>query len=234
MNKEQFIKAIEELNINYTEKQLEQLDKYYKLLVEWNKKMNLTSILDEKEVYLKHFYDSLTLVKIIDLNQVNSILDVGSGAGFPGVVLKIFFPHLMLDIIDSNNKKILFISKVVEELGLENVNLIHSRCEQYAQNNKEKYDLVTSRAVANLNTLIEISISLVKVGEYFVAMKGNIEEEIKQIDNELRILNGTIEDIQEFLLPIEKSQRSLVKIKKEQSTPKDYPRTYDKIKKKPL
>ena len=234
MNKKRFLEEINKLNINCTEEELIKLDTYYKLLVLWNKKINLTSILDEEMVYLKHFYDSLTVLKIIDLNNVERILDVGSGAGFPGIVLKIFFPHLKLDIIDSNNKKIFFINKVVEKLGLKEVRLIHNRCEVYALETKELYDVVISRAVANLNTLVEMSSSLIKINGYFIAMKGNIKEEVKSINNELKILNESIEEIIEFVLPIENSERSLIKIKKIMTTPANYPRSYDKIKKKPL
>lgn len=234
MNKELFIKSLEDINIKITDKQLEQLDIYYKLLVEWNQKMNLTTILEKKDVYLKHFYDSITVVKVIDLNTINNIIDIGSGAGFPGIVLKIFYPHLKLDILDSNNKKILFLNEVINELKLENINLIHARAEEYALDNIDKYDLVVSRAVANLNTLIELCLPLVKVNGYFIALKGDATEELKFVANELQILNGKIETKEEFALPVEQSKRTLIKIKKTLLTPKGYPRAYDKIKKKPL
>ena len=234
MNKEIFIKEVKKLNIDINDNQLEQLEKYYEILIEENAKTNLTAITKKEDVYLKHFYDSLTLVKAIDLTKVNNILDVGSGAGFPSIVLKIFYPHLHLDIIDSNNKKITFLEKLIHELNLNNINLIHDRVEIYALENKEKYDLVTARAVANLNTLIELCLPLVKKDCYFIALKGNISEEIKNIDNELNILKGKIEEVIEFNLPIEDSLRNIIKIKKVGITPKWYPRTYDKIKKKPL
>ncbi len=234
MNKETFIKEINKLGIKLSSEQMQQLNDYYQLLIFWNAKMNLTSITQEEDVYLKHFYDSLTIVKAIDLNNIKTILDVGSGAGFPGLVLKICFPHLKLDIIDSNNKKILFINEVINKLNLDNINLIHDRCEIYALKNRERYDLVTSRAVANLNTLIELCFPLVKVEGYFIALKGNIEQEIQTVSNELNILKGQIEQIITFNLPKEESIRNLVKIKKLEITPEKYPRAYDKIKKKPL
>lgn len=234
MNKELFIKSLEDLNIKITDKQLEQLDIYYKLLVEWNQKMNLTAILAENDVYLKHFYDSITTVKVIDLSGIENIIDIGSGAGFPGIVLKIFYPHLKLDILDSNNKKLIFLQEVINKLDLENVNLIHARAEEYALSHLDKYDLVVSRAVANLNTLIELCLPLVKINGYFIALKGDATEELKVVQNELKILNGKIESKEEFDLPIEQSKRTLIKIKKLSPTPKGYPRTYDKIKKKSL
>ncbi len=234
MNKELFIKEVKKLNVDINDNQLKQLEKYYEILVEENAKTNLTAITKKEDVYLKHFYDSLTLVKAIDLTKVNSILDVGSGAGFPSIVLKIFYPHLHLDIIDSNNKKITFLEKLIHELNLNNINLIHDRVEIYALENKEKYDLVTARAVANLNTLIELCLPLVKKDCYFIALKGNISEEIKNIDNELNILKGKIKEVIGFNLPIEDSLRNIIKIKKVGITPKGYPRTYDKIKKRSL
>lgn len=234
MNKELFINSLKEMGIAVTSNQLESLEKYHQLLVTWNKKMNLTSILDQEQVYLKHFYDSLTTIKIINLNEVNTVIDVGSGAGFPGIVLKIFYPQLQLDIIDSNNKKLIFLQEVINNLNLENVTLIHDRCENYALNNLDKYDLVVSRAVANLNTLTELCLPLVKVGGYFIALKGDAQEEIVSIKKELAVLHGSIEDIKEFLLPIENSKRTLIKIKKEEKSPIGYPRSFDKIKKKPL
>lgn len=234
MNKEEFVSYLKDLNIKINNHHLEQLDKYYNLLVTWNQKFNLTSILQEDQVYLKHFYDSLTITKIINLNNINTLLDVGSGAGFPSIVLKIFYPHLSLTIIDSNNKKIQFLQEVVKELKLDNVLLIHDRCENYGKNHLDTFDLVTARAVANLNTLIELCLPLTKVDGYFIALKGNIKEELKAIDNELLILNGKKEDLIEFILPKEESQRSLLKIKKTSLSPKGYPRPFDKIKKHPL
>ena len=234
MTKEEFILELKKLNIDLDDDKLNKLEKYYQILVAENAKTNLTAITKKEDVFLKHFYDSLTIVKAIDLNSKNNLLDVGSGAGFPGIVLKIFYPHLALDIIDSNNKKIKFLNTLIKEIKLDNVKLIHDRVEAYALNNKDKYDLVTARAVANLNTLIELCLPLTKKDCYFIALKGNVDEEIQAITNELNILNGKLDKVIQFNLPIEKSLRNIVKIKKVDNTPAGYPRPYDKIKKKPL
>lgn len=234
MNKEQFKNELKKLNLALTLEKEEQLDKYYNLLITWNKKFNLTAIVEEEQVYLKHFYDSLTITKVINLNDINTILDVGSGAGFPGLVLKIFFPHLKLTIIDSNNKKITFLNEVIKELNLENVTLVHNRCELFARENIETFDVVTARAVANLNILLELCLPIVKINGYFISMKANVSDEIKEIDNELKILNSRIKEIVTFKLPIENSIRNLIKVEKYSSCPIKYPRNYEKIKKKPL
>ena len=234
MNKEEFVNALNKLNVEFNDDILNKLNVYYELLITWNKKFNLTTILEKEQVYLKHFYDSITIVKVCDLNQIKTIIDIGSGAGFPGIVLKIFYPHIKLDILDSNNKKLLFIKEVVDILDLKDVDLIHDRAENFAINNLDKYDLVVSRAVANLNTLTELCLPLVKINGHFIALKGAANEELKTISKELEILNGKIKTIEEFDLPIENSKRTLIKIKKESRTPKGYPRTFDKIKKKPV
>lgn len=234
MNEKVFIKELEKLDVFYNEEMLEKLNVYYETLIYWNAKINITAITKKEDVYLKHFYDSLTITKIIDLNKIDSLLDVGSGGGFPGIVLKIFYPHLKLDIIDANNKKILFLEKLVEELNLKDVKLIHSRAEEYALNNYDKYDLVTARAVANLNILLELCLPFVKKSGFFVSLKGEAKSELSNINNALLVLNGKIEDICEFNLPIEESLRTLIKFKKINSNPPKYPRRYDKIKRRPL
>ena len=234
MNKEQFIKYVEDLNIKITSKQLDQLEKYYELLLSWNKLMNLTTIIEHDAVYLKHFYDSLTLIKACNLNEISSLADVGSGAGFPGLVLKIFYPELKITIIDSNNKKISFLKEVAQNLELKNITFVHDRCENFAHTNKENFDIVTARAVASLNILIELCLPLVKINGYFIALKGDVSKEEKTITNSLKILGGKQEKIIQFNLPYENSKRSIVKIQKVTTTPSIYPRSYDKIKKKPL
>lgn len=234
MNKEQFIKYVEDLNIKITSKQLDQLEKYYELLLSWNKLMNLTTIIEHDAVYLKHFYDSLTLIKACNLNEISSLADVGSGAGFPGLVLKIFYPELKITIIDSNNKKISFLKEVAQNLELKNITFVHDRCEKFAHTNKENFDIVTARAVASLNILIELCLPLVKINGYFIALKGDVSKEEKTITNSLKILGGKQEKIIKFNLPYENSKRSIVKIQKVTTTPSIYPRSYDKIKKKPL
>ena len=155
MNLNLFLDELKKLNINPNEKQLDQLHKYFELLVEYNKVMNLTGITEEEEVYLKHFYDSITLVRVVDLNNVSSLCDIGTGAGFPGMVLKIIFPELEVTLVDSLNKRIEFLKIVINELGLNKIEAIHARAEEYAIKNKEKFDVVTARAVAALNILLE-------------------------------------------------------------------------------
>lgn len=233
MNQNKFIEEVEKLGIEVTDIKLKQLEKYYELLIEYNKVMNLTGITDKEQVYLKHFYDSLTIIKIIDLENQETLCDLGSGAGFPGIVLKIFYPNLKITLIDSLNKRINFLNKVIEELNLKDITAIHTRIEDYAILNKEKYDVVTARAVAPLNILLELGINLVKVGKYFIAMKGNIINE-PNYNDALKKLNCIQDNIIEFKLIIEDSNRSLIKIVKNNTTPKSYPRKYNDIKKRPL
>ena len=233
MNKDRFISEIEKLGIEITEKKLEQLEKYYELLIEYNKVMNLTGITEKDEVYLKHFYDSLTISKIVDLKKENNLCDLGSGAGFPGIVIKIFYPNLKIVLVDSLNKRIKFLNKVIEELNLKDIEAVHIRIEEYAKENKEKFDIVTARAVAPLNILLELGINLVKIGKYFIAMKGNIENEM-DYQNAIKKLDCSMGNIITFKLPIEESNRSLIKIIKKKTTSKLFPRKYNEIKKKPL
>ncbi len=231
MDKETFIKELEKMNINLNDTQLNQLDRYYKLLIEWNKKINLTRIIDEKDVYLKHFYDSITLCKAINLCQNLSLCDIGTGAGFPGIVLKIVFPTLSVTLIDSLLKRVNFLNIVIKDLELTNIVAIHARGEDYARENREKFDIVTSRAVANLSTLSELSLPMCKVNGYFIPMKANASEEISEAKDILVKLNSEIEEVIEFDLPIENSHRTLIKISKKNKTNTKYPRSFDKIKK---
>lgn len=233
MNKELFIKEIKKLNINLTENQLQQLEMYFDLLVEENKKYNLTSITNKEDVYLKHFYDSLTITKIIDLNN-ESICDIGTGAGFPGLVLKIFFPNLKVTLLDSTQKKCNFLNLVIEKLNLKDIEVINDRAENYSKKVREKYDIVTSRAVAPLKHLLEYSIPLIKVKGYYIAMKSDITEEMKNINNYYKLLNINEEKRIVFKLPLENSLRTLIKYKKNSITNLKYPRKYNEIKKKNL
>ncbi|MBQ9013334.1 MAG: 16S rRNA (guanine(527)-N(7))-methyltransferase RsmG [Bacilli bacterium] len=233
MDKEEFINAIKDLSINIDEKQLSQLNEYYNMLIEYNKHTNLTRITEEKEVYLKHFYDSLTICKVINLNS-QSLLDIGTGAGFPGLVLKILFPNLKVTLVDSLNKRIIFLNQVINKLGLKEIRALHKRAEEYAKDNKEKFDIVTSRAVANLNILSELCIPYVKIGGYFIPMKADAKEEINSSINAIKTLGCVLEKTLIFNLPKEKSIRTLIMIKKEASTNSKYPRKYNEIKKKPL
>ena len=229
MNIETFIKEVEKLNITVTKENLASLAKYKDLLVEYNKKFNLTAIKSDEEIYLKHFYDSLTLIKAYSLNGNLKLLDIGTGAGFPGIVLKIFYPDLELTLLDSNHKKIAFLEVVIKELNLKNVTCINSRAENLPKTYREYFDIVTSRAVAHLRILLELSIPYLKVGGKLIAMKGLSEEEIKESTKILEKLDSTIVDTIKFNLPIEGSNRSLVIVQKNKKTNEIYPRSYDKI-----
>ena len=233
MNKEEFVKALEDLSINISEKQLNDLDTYYKMLIEYNTHTNLTRITEEKEVYLKHFYDSLTLVKAVNLNN-QTLLDVGTGAGFPGLVLKIVFPNLKVVLLDSLNKRITFLNSVIEKLDLKNIKAVHDRAEEYAKDNKERFDIVTSRAVANLNMLSELCLPFLKIRGYFIPMKADAKDELKNAQNAVKTLGGVIKDIINFQLPNDTGIRTLIKIEKVSKTSEKYPRKFAEIKKKPL
>ena len=209
MNKEEFVLAVKELGINLTEEQLTKLNKFYNLLIDWNEKINLTRITDEKDVYLKHFYDSLTIAKVIDLSTKETLCDVGTGAGFPGIVLKIVYPNLKITLVDSLLKRVNYLNTIIKELELENIIAIHSRGEDF----KEKFDIVTARAVANIEKLLGFTMHLVNKNGLFIAMKGNISEEMTEsVINKIN-KKYKIEQINSFILPVENSNRSLVVIK---------------------
>lgn len=234
MNKEEFVEKLKELNICVTETQLMQFDKYQQLLSEWNQKINLTGITEYEQVYLKHFYDSSTLCKVINLENESTLCDVGTGAGFPGIVLKILFPKLRVTLVDSLEKRIKFLNILIKELNLKGIEAVHYRAEEYAKRYREKYDVVTARAVSNLSILLEYCIPMVKTGKYFIPLKANISQEIKDSDTALRKLDCEIEEICQFNLPIENSVRTILRIKKLKETNKKYPRKYSDIKKKHL
>ena len=210
MNKEEFVEALKKLNINITEKQLNQLEKFYNILIEENKKINLTRIIEKEDVYLKHFYDSLTIVKEIDLNKIETLCDVGTGAGFPVIVLKIVYPNLKVTLIDSLLKRVNYLNETIKKLDLQDIKAIHTRSEDY----KEQFDLVTARAVASLEKLIPWCIHLVKKDGNFIAMKANVDKELENIDKILNKYSFKIEKINRFLLPTENSNRSLIVISK--------------------
>lgn len=231
MNREEFITAVKELGISITDKQLEQLNKYYKVLVEWNKKINLTSITEEKDVYLKHFYDSLTLFKEYDLTKDVSLCDVGTGAGFPGIVLKIVFPNLKITLVDSLQKRLKFLDYVIKLLDLKNVELVHERMEDYSKQNEEKFDIITSRAVAKTKILVEISFKALKISGHLILMKSSFEEELSDAEKIIKDIGGEVINVNTFKLPIENSERALINIKKVRKTEAKYPRSIDKIKK---
>ena len=233
MNKEEFIKEVSKLGITLTDNQLEKLNKYYQQLVVENKKYNLTAITTKEDVYLKHFYDSLTLSKIIKLSN-QSLCDIGTGAGFPGLVLKIIFPNLKVTLVDATEKKCNFLKLVIKELELKEIEVINERAEIYSKTVREKYDIVTSRAVAPLKHLLEYSIPLVKVNGYYIAMKSDITKEIENIEKYETKLNIKKEKEIVFKLPKENSLRTLLLYKKEKETNLIYPRKYNDIKKKEI
>ncbi len=211
MKKEEFIKELKNINIEATEEELLLLDKYYSFLVQYNKMTNITGIIEEEAVYLKHFFDSLTLSKIVDFSNINNVLDIGSGGGFPGVVIKIFFPNINLCVIDSNNKKTKFLNELKEYLNLE-YTVINDRAENYSKKTKVSFDLVTARAVASFDKLISIASCFLNKDNMFVAMKGCNQEEIEKGKNILKNNNLIIERLITFQLPIEKSKRTLIKV----------------------
>lgn len=230
MNLDLFIEETKKLGIELTSQQLEKLNQFYELLISWNQKMNLTRIIEKEDVYLKHFYDSLTLSKVIDLKQGLTLCDVGSGAGFPGIVLKICFPNLKITLLDSLQKRVNYLNEIIKELDLKNIEAIHTRAEDYAKQNREKFDIVTARAVANLKILSELCIPMVKVNGLFIAMKANIEEEIENSTEILKKLDSKIEKIETFYLPIENSIRNIIMIQKQKITNNLYPRRIEKMK----
>lgn len=234
MNLNNFIEEVNKLGIHLSEKQLEQLEEFYNLLIEYNEKVNLTRITEKKDVYLKHFYDSLTLIKAIDLTKGLTICDVGTGAGFPGIVLKICFPQLKVTLVETLQKRVRFLYLVKEKLNLRDLFICKERAEIFAINNRSKYDLVTSRAMARLNILNEMCIPLLKVNGYFIPMKGSIEGELEEASNSIKELNSELENVISFTLPIENSIRNLVIIKKIGDNKTKYPRSFTEIKNRPL
>lgn len=233
MNKETFYEELKKINIALTDEQKENLEKFADLLIEYNKHTNITAIKDKEGIYLKHFYDSLTLIKITDLNENLTLLDVGSGGGFPGIVLKIVFPNLDIILLDSNNKKSEFQKFIIQNLELKGIKVVCDRAENYYKKGA-KYDIVVARAVSSLNILSELTIPFVKLKGEFIAMKADAQNEIEMSKNGIKTLGGEIKEIVEFNLPIENSQRTLIKVEKVSETPNLYPRSYDKIIKKPL
>lgn len=233
MTENEFVKYLDELGVAYDKDKITKLEKYYKMLVEYNNIMNLTGITEHNQVYLKHFYDSLTIVKVVDLNECESLCDIGTGAGFPGMVIKIFYPHLKVVLVDSLNKRIKFLNDVISELGLKDIETVHSRIEDYAHNNIEGFDIVTARAVAPLNILLEYAMPITKINSCFIALKGKIEDD-NNYKNALKILKSEIIKIEKFKLPIEDSDRTIYKIRKNGKIKRKYPRNPSEIKKNML
>lgn len=236
MNKEQFYSAVKEkIGIELSDLQKKQYNRYYELVVEWNQKINLTAITEEEEFYTKHFFDSISLAFFKDYSNIESICDVGSGAGFPSIPLKILYPNLKVTIVDSLNKRIKFLNLVKDELGLTDCNFVHARAEEFGQNKeyRESFEIVTARAVARLNVLSELCLPLVRKNGYFLSLKAQkAEEETKEATNAIKILGGKLEKDLNF--DIEGEERHILEIRKAKETPNKYPRKAGTPNKKPL
>lgn len=244
-NLDSFLRDLNELNIQIDEVQLCQFMVYYELLAEWNQVMNLTAITDFAEVCKKHFIDSLSLVKayesisgsVLDINSITNVIDIGTGAGFPGIPLKIAFPNLKMTLLDSLNKRVNFLQTVIEELELQDIEAIHGRAEDFAkqENHREQYDLCVSRAVANLSTLSEYCLPYVKVGGRFISYKSEkLTEEIASAKKAISVLGGRIENQIEFMIPNSDIHRNLLIIYKYENTLDKYPRKAGLPEKKPI
>lgn len=227
------IKA-KQIEIELTKEQIEKYYNYMNLLLEWNEKINLTAIIEPREIILKHFVDSLTIAKYIKDDE--KLIDVGTGAGFPGIPLSIVKENTDIVLLDSLNKRINFLEEVKENLKLENITTIHGRAEEFGKNKKERetYDIATSRAVAPLNILLEYLLPLVKVGGKAICMKGSNIEEIENAKNALEILGGKIEKIEEITLPNSDIKRNIIIVKKVKNTPLKYPRKPGTPSKEPI
>ena len=239
MKKEEFFEKMQEkstdLSVNFLVEQLEQFFDYMNLLIEWNEKMNLTAITDPEEIILKHFIDSITILDKI--GNESKVVDVGTGAGFPGIPLSIMNPTLKITLVDSLNKRLIFLQEVVNKLNLKNIEIVHARAEEFGQNKKyrEGFDVATSRAVANLSTLSEYLIPLVKVNGKVISMKASdAKEEINEAEKAIEVLGGKIEKREEFNLPQSDIGRTVIVIKKEKQTPAKYPRKPGTPSKEPI
>lgn len=227
----EFLMELEKNNLDCNDN-IEKFYQYMKLLLEWNEKVNLTAIKDEKEFIVKHFIDSLTITKYLDSNS--KVIDVGTGAGFPGIPIKLYNEKIFVTLIDSVNKKINVLNDIIDKLELKKIEAIHTRAEEFAKENREKYDIAVSRAVANISTLVEYLIPFIKVGGIAICMKGpNFEEELKNAQKAIDILGGKIEKIENFYIDKE-LERNIIIIRKIKETPKKYPRINGKALKEPI
>jgi len=231
---EELLELVKKINIELSSEKSEKFIKYKDLLKEWNDKINLTAIVDDKEIILKHFVDSLTIEKYISEND--SVIDIGTGAGFPGIPLKIVKKDINLTLLDSLKKRLIFLEEVCKKLNLENVKIEHGRAEDYGKNKefREKYDIATARAVADLSVLAEYCLPFVKVGGFFVCMKGNNIEEIEESKKAVEKLGGKIEKVEKIYLPSTDIERNIILIKKVKATPKDFPRKAGTPSKNPI
>lgn len=238
MNKKEFLlEEVNKIGIELTDNQVDQFLKYYELLVEWNSFMNLTGITEYEDVVIKHFVDSLSLIKAVNLKQDLSVIDIGTGAGFPGLPLKIAFPNLSVTLLDSLNKRIKFLDEVINQLGLTDIDTIHGRAEDFAKPEKlrEKFDLCVSRAVANLSTLSEYCLPFVKINGSFISYKSEkLSEELEESKTAIFVLGGKFEKQIDFTLNNNEIYRNLVVINKKQKTPKQYPRKAGTASKNPI
>ena len=232
-----FDEQLREIGLSLDEKQKKSFKKYYEMLIQWNKVMNLTGITDYDEVNLKHFVDSLSIIRILDMQSVDTLIDVGTGAGFPGIPIKIVFPHIKVVLLDSLNKRINFLNEVIKELGLDNISAVHGRAEDYAKKEeyREQFDLCVSRAVANLSTLSEYCLPFVRIGGAFISYKGlDCEHEIVNSKNAVEILGGNVDNVDKFLLPKSDIGRALINVRKINKTPEKYPRKSGLPSKEPI
>ena len=236
MTIDKFIEELKKINIELTDNQLEKFKIYADFLLEYNKTTNLTAIRDIEGVYLKHFYDSLLVLDndIVDFSKIDSLIDIGTGAGFPGVVIKIMYPNINVTLLDSNNKKTTFLKELVKVLELSGVTIVNDRAEDFVKENRQKFDISIARAVSELRVISELCLPLTKVGGYFIALKGNYLDEIKAASDAIKILNSEIESIKEKKLPVENSYRSIIFIKVNKKIDEMYPRRYEQIIKKQL
>ena len=236
MEFENFFKELksksEQININLENEQIKKFYEYMNLLIEWNEKFNLTAIVEPKEIILKHFIDSLTIEKYI--NEGNKIIDVGTGAGFPGIPLSIYKPEIDITLLDSLNKRIIFLQEVIEKLEMKNIEAVHGRAEEFAKNKREMFDIATSRAVAPLNILLEYLLPFVKIGGTCLCMKGSNIDEVENSKRALEILGGKIEKIETIKLPESDISRNIIIVRKVKNTPVKYPRKAGIPAKQPL